>query len=139
MKGVAKNNHGRNRKKGKKAVIVISTFSGETEAAEIGCRMVAQGLCACVNFVKARSIYVWKGKVEDQEECIALFKTVKGAAKMLKQELARAHPYEVPEIVEIKMSDISKPYLSWLASSTAASTAGAGDGIAKKRDHPAKR
>lgn len=136
---MAKNNNNRNKKKGKKAVIVISTFSGETEAAEIGRRMVAQGLCACVNLVKARSIYAWKGKVEDQEECLALFKTVKISSKMLKQELARAHPYEVPEIVEIKMSDVSKPYLSWLASSTAAAAAGTGEGVAKKRDHPAKR
>lgn len=128
---------GRGKRKSK-AVIVISTFSGETEAADIGRRMVAKGLCACVNFVKARSIYAWKGKVEDQEECIALFKTTRGSAKMLKQELARAHPYEVPEIVEIKMSDVSKPYLSWLVASSSSSST-AEEGVAKKRDHPAKR
>lgn len=127
---------GRGKRKSK-AVIVISTFSGETEAADIGRRMVAKGLCACVNLVKGRSIYAWKGKVEDQEECIALFKTPKGSAKMLKQELARVHPYEVPEIVEIKMSDVSRPYLSWLVTSSSSSTAE--EGVAKKRDHPAKR
>jgi periplasmic divalent cation tolerance protein len=113
-----------------KAVIIVSTFSGEAQAADIGKRMVEMGLAACVNFTKVRSIYAWKAKVEDQEEYIAFFKTPKVSAKKLKAELAKAHPYDVPEIVEIKMSDVSKPYLSWLADST--------ERIAKKRNHAAK-
>ncbi|MEW5841305.1 divalent-cation tolerance protein CutA [Nitrososphaera sp.] len=114
-----------------KAVIVISTFSGEAPASDIGRRMVEKGLCACVNLAPVRSIYAWKGRVEDQEEYIAFFKTTKESAAELKKELARAHPYEVPEIVEIKMSDVSRPYLSWLASSA--------QRVAKKRNHAAKR
>lgn len=114
-----------------KAVIIVSTFSGEIPAAAIGKKMVEMGLAACVNFTKVRSIYAWKGRVEDQEEYIAFFKTTKESAEKLKEELAKAHPYDVPEIVEIKMNDVSKPYLSWLADST--------ERIAKKRNHSAKR
>ena len=44
---------------------------------------------------------------------------------------ARLHPYEVPEIVELEMSDVAKPYLSWLVEST--------DGVAKKRHDASKR
>jgi len=32
--------------------------------------------------------------------------------------LKRAHPYEVPEIVEIRMNDVSDSYLSWMTEST---------------------
>jgi periplasmic divalent cation tolerance protein len=32
--------------------------------------------------------------------------------------LKGAHPYDVPEIVEIRMNDVSESYLSWLAEST---------------------
>jgi periplasmic divalent cation tolerance protein len=113
-----------------KAVIIVSTFSGEVPAANIGKKMVEMGLAACVNFTKVRSIYAWKSKVDDQEEYIAFFKTTKESAKKLKQELAKAHPYDVPEIVEIKVNDVSKPYLSWLVDST--------ERIAKKRDHASK-
>lgn len=114
-----------------KAVIVVSTFSTEESAAEAARKVVEKGLCACVNFTKIRSIYTWKGKVEDQPEFIAFFKATKGTAKELKEELARIHPYDVPEIVEIKMSDVSKPYLSWLEESA--------HRVAKKRHNPAKR
>jgi hypothetical protein len=37
----------------------------------------------------------------------------------------------VPEIVELKMTDVAKPYLSWLVEST--------DGVPKKRHDAAKR
>jgi periplasmic divalent cation tolerance protein len=36
----------------------------------------------------------------------------------LKSNIKRAHPYEVPEIVEVRMNKVSKSYLSWLAEST---------------------
>jgi periplasmic divalent cation tolerance protein len=113
-----------------KAVIIVSTFTTEESAAQIGKKLVEKGLCACVNFAEVRSIYEWKGKVQDEPECLALFKVSKTSAKALKEELAKIHPYDVPEIVEIKMSDVSKPYLSWLAKSA--------HSIPKKRNHPTK-
>ncbi len=109
----------------------MSTFPSEESVADVGGKVVASRLCACVNFTKIRSIYSWRGKIEDQQEFIALFKTTAKSAKKLKAEIARLHPYEVPEIVELEMSDVTKPYLSWLVEST--------DGIAKKRHDAAKR
>jgi periplasmic divalent cation tolerance protein len=32
----------------------------------------------------------------------------------LKNELKKIHPYELPEIVEIKMDSVDKNYLKWL-------------------------
>src|SRR5919199_493808 len=100
---------------GRCGVIIISTFPSEELAAEIASKVVRAKLCACVNLTKIRSIYSWHGKVEDQPEFIALFKTTAKSAKKLKEEIIRLHPYEVPEIVELKMADVSKPYLSWLS------------------------
>jgi periplasmic divalent cation tolerance protein len=114
-----------------RGIIILSTFPSEDFVANIGARVVAGRLCACVNFTQIRSIYSWRGKIEDQKEFIALFKTTARSAKKLKAEIKRLHPYEVPEIVELKMSDVSKSYLSWLAEST--------DGVAKKRHDAAKR
>jgi periplasmic divalent cation tolerance protein len=114
-----------------RGTIILSTFPSEESAAGIASKVVAGRLCACVNFAKIRSIYAWQGKVEDQEEFIALFKTTAKSAKRLKAEIAKLHPYDVPEIVELKMADVSKSYLSWLVEST--------DGVAKKRHDSAKR
>lgn len=114
-----------------RGTIILSTFPSEESVAGVADKVVKSKLCACVNFTQVRSIYSWQGKVEDQKEFIALFKTTAKSAKKLKVEIARLHPYKVPEIVELKMDDVSKPYLSWLAEST--------DGVPKKRYNAAKR
>src|SRR5918994_1190886 len=93
-------------------VIILSTFPSEELAARVAHLVVSAKLCACVNFTKIRSIYSWQGKVEDQHEFIVLFKTTSKSAKRLKAEIVRLHPYEVPEIVELKMKNVSTPYLS---------------------------
>jgi periplasmic divalent cation tolerance protein len=100
-------------------VIIMSTFPTEEVTVEVASKVVRAKLCACVNFTKIRSIYSWHGKIEDQPEFIAFFKTTMRSAKRLKAEIVRLHPYEVPEVVELKMSDVSNPYLSWLNAESA--------------------
>jgi len=116
---------------GRSGVIIISTFPSEELAAEIASKVVKAKLCACVNFTKIRSIYSWHGKIEDQPEFIALFKATAKSAKKLKEEIIKLHPYEIPEIVELKMTDVSKPYLSWLYAESMYR-------VAKNRHNPTK-
>jgi len=113
-------------------VIIMSTFPDKQSAADFANRVVGAKLCACVNIAKVRSIYSWKGELEDQKEYIALFKTTRKSAARLKAEIARLHTYEVPEIVELKMNDVSKSYLSWLVAESSAK------GIAKNRNDAPK-
>jgi periplasmic divalent cation tolerance protein len=105
-------------KKKQHGVLIISTYPDEESVVKVAKMLVAdKKLCACVNFAKVRSLYSWKNKLEDQEEFIALFKTTNLAVNKLKFEIKNSHPYEVPEIVELKMSDVSKGYLSWMIES----------------------
>ena len=105
-------------KKRQFGVLIISTYPDEESVIKVAKMMIAnKKLCACVNFAKVRSLYSWKNKLEDQEEFIALFKTTNLIANKLKFEINNTHPYEVPEIVELKMSDVSKGYLSWMIES----------------------
>jgi periplasmic divalent cation tolerance protein len=105
-------------KKRQYGVLIISTYPDEDSVLKVAKMMVAnKKLCACVNFAKVRSLYSWKNKLEDQEEFIAFFKTTNLTAKKLKLEISNTHPYDVPEIVELKMSGVSKAYLSWMIGS----------------------
>ncbi len=117
--------------KKQKGVIVISTFANEEAAHDVAKKLVEIGLAACANLTPVRSVYTWRGKVEDQGECLVFFKTTSGSAKKLKKEIARLHPYDVPEIVEIPMTDVSKSYMGWLVDST--------DGKPKNRHDSTKR
>jgi periplasmic divalent cation tolerance protein len=105
-------------KKRQYGVLIISTYPDEESVVKVAKMLVAsKKLCAFVNFAKVRSLYSWKNKLEDQEEFIALFKTTNLIANKLKFEINNTHPYEVPEIVELKMSNVSKGYLSWMIES----------------------
>ena len=106
-------------KKKPAAVLLISTYPNEESIAEISNNLiVAKKLCACISLTKVRSIYYWNNKLEDQEEFIVFFKTTKLRSSSLKNEIKRLHPYDVPEILEIKMDDVSEDYLSWLVQVT---------------------
>jgi periplasmic divalent cation tolerance protein len=49
---------------------------------------------------------------------MAVFKSTRKRVHALKQEIEKIHPYEVPEIVELKTGRFNKTYLSWLNNST---------------------
>ena len=101
-----------------KPVVIVSTFPSKQSVTSIANKLVMKKLAACVNITKISSVYTWKGKVENQNEYLAFFKTTKKNQSTLKKELKRLHPYDVPEIAEINVESINQPYMKWLVDST---------------------
>ena len=101
-----------------KPVIIVSTFPNKQSVTSIAKKLVKQKLAACVNITNISSIYAWNGKIENQSEYLALFKTSKNNKSKLKKELQKLHPYDIPEIAEINVDSINQPYLKWLVDST---------------------
>ena len=101
-----------------KPVVIVSTFPSKQSVTSIANKLVKKKLAACVNMTKISSVYTWKGKVENQNEYLAFFKTTKKNQSTLKKELKRLHPYDVPEIAEINVESINQPYMKWLVDST---------------------
>jgi periplasmic divalent cation tolerance protein len=99
-------------------IIVLSTFPDEESIISIAEQLINKKLCACVSLTKVRSLYNWNNKLQNHFEYIALFKTTSSTAEELKSNIKRAHQYEVPEIVELKMNKVSESYLSWMAEAT---------------------
>jgi len=99
-------------------VIIVSTFPSKQSVTSIANKLVKKKLAACVNITNISSIYAWKGKIENQSEYLALFKTSKKNQSKLKKELQKLHPYDIPEIAEINVDSINQTYLKWLVDST---------------------
>ena len=101
-----------------KPIIIVSTFPNKTSITKIANQLVKKKLVACVNIMKISSVYYWEGKIENQPEYLGLFKTTKKNQPVLKKELRKLHPYDIPEIAEINVDSINQPYLKWLVNST---------------------
>ncbi len=95
--------------------MLASTYPDEGSAAAAAREIVGARLAACVNTVKISSVYRWRGRLEEGDECLAIFKTAAELRDALRERIASTHPYEVPEIAEIAVPSINAPYLDWIA------------------------
>lgn len=80
--------------------------------------LVETRVAACVNLVPGlRSIYRWQDAVQRDDESLLLIKTSAAQFEALKAEVLQRHPYELPEIIAVKVDAGHAPYLDWIARS----------------------
>ena len=85
------------------------------KAAEIARELVRRRVCACVNVVPGlRSVYVWKGKVEEDAESLLVIKTREDRFSELESAVREVHPYEVFELIATQVDRGSENYIRWL-------------------------
>jgi periplasmic divalent cation tolerance protein len=98
---------------------MITTINDRTRAEEIGRRLVGEKLVACCQITgPIRSIYRWKGKIEENDEWYIVMKTKESLYHLTEEAIRRMHPYEVPEIIAIPVRDASEDYTTWVRRET---------------------
>ena len=96
-------------------IVVLSTCDSEEQASQIARGLVEKQLAACVNILPGvRSVYRWKGKVEESTEWMLVIKSRRDLFPSLRAELQKLHSYEVPEVIALPVIDGSEAYLAWL-------------------------
>lgn len=93
---------------------IVFVTAAEKDGSEIAEKLVTQKLAACVNIIPVRSIYKWKGKIEDDKENLLIIKTNVTKIDELKTTLKQIHPYEVPECLILSIEDGLPDYLNWI-------------------------
>lgn len=97
-------------------LLAISTFPDAETASRIGQTLVEEKVAACANLIPAvHSIYRWKEKIETAGEVLVFFKTTESRQATFEQKLRTLHPYEVPELLFIKVDSGSPDYLRWVS------------------------
>ena len=97
-------------------LLVLTNVPDEAVARAISRLVVEQRLAACVNVLPAaRSVYRWKGAVEEAAELPLLIKTTRDRYADLEAAIKATHPYEVPEIIALPVSAGLPAYLDWVA------------------------
>jgi periplasmic divalent cation tolerance protein len=96
-------------------VIVLSTFPTDQDPTGLATTLVEERLAACVNVLPPmQSIYRWDGKIEQATEHQLVIKTTLPRVAALKARLADLHPYDVPELLVLAVTDGTESYLRWL-------------------------
>ncbi|MEM1411394.1 MAG: divalent-cation tolerance protein CutA [Pseudomonadota bacterium] len=102
-------------------IVVLCTCPDAATGERLARGLVEAHHAACVNILPGvRSIYAWKGEVQDQEEVLLIIKTTRAHFFVIEHWLTEHHPYEVPELIALDAGHVSEPYLQWLRTSVSA-------------------
>ena len=93
--------------------LIITTCNKEDEK-KIICSLLNKNMVACINSFNVNSSYVWKEKIEKDEEKILMIKTTKNMYRAVEREIKRCHSYEIPEIICIDIKKGYDRYLQWI-------------------------
>ncbi|UCG87342.1 MAG: divalent-cation tolerance protein CutA [Gemmatimonadota bacterium] len=100
-------------------VVVLTTVASAEEAESLVRRLVADRLIACGTILNnARSIYTWKGELEETSESLVILKTQQGCWDELRATVEKLHPYQVPELLAVPVEAGLPAYLEWVVEQT---------------------
>ncbi|MBI5518513.1 MAG: divalent-cation tolerance protein CutA [Desulfovibrio sp.] len=103
------------------AQLVYVTAPSMAEAERLARLAVEGRLAACANILPGmRSLYWWRGKLENADEVVLILKTTEELVEPLTQALTRAHSYECPCVVALPIASGNPDFLRWIADETAA-------------------
>ncbi|WP_286234500.1 divalent-cation tolerance protein CutA [Thalassotalea sediminis] len=95
--------------------IVLCTCPSNEVGHQIAETLVKQKVAACVNIVSnVTSVYQWQGTIEKDTEVQLIIKTKATFFKQLSEIITQLHPYDVPEIIALAISNGNQDYLTWL-------------------------
>ncbi len=100
-------------------LVVFTTVPLDFDVAAFAQFLVSDRLAACVTVLgEVDSTYAWKGRVECSRERQILIKTAPARWPALVEAVRRQHPYEVPEIIAVPVTEGLPAYLRWVSGAT---------------------
>jgi periplasmic divalent cation tolerance protein len=96
--------------------VVLMTAPDPDTATRITRSLVEERLVACGNVVPGlTSIYRWDGEVQEDPEVLVILKTDADSLPTLLRRAHELHPYEVPELLALPVTEGLPSYLEWVA------------------------
>jgi periplasmic divalent cation tolerance protein len=100
-------------------MLIMNTCPDKKSANKLAKSLVEKKLAACVTILPTeKSIYRWKGKIEEDKEWVLLIKTKDRLFQRVKGHIKANHPHSVPEVIGFKIDNGLESYLSWVGRST---------------------
>jgi len=103
-----------------RTLLVITNLPERAAAERLAGALIEKRVAACVSILApCRSMYRWKGAVQQDEEHPLLIKTSAARYPELEAAIRAGHPYELPEIIAVPIERGLPAYLDWVATETA--------------------
>jgi len=96
-------------------LLAYCTCPDGDSARAIANALVDEGLAACVGILPGvQSVYRWQGRRESAREHLLTIKTRRDAYAALERAIVALHPYELPEIIAVPITQGLAGYLAWI-------------------------
>jgi periplasmic divalent cation tolerance protein len=95
--------------------LIITTVAKQEDANKLANLAIEKNMAACAQIQsQCTSTYRWQGQIETATEYPVHFKTNEANKQTLMSLLKQNHPYDVPEIICIKVDEVDSDYAEWL-------------------------
>jgi periplasmic divalent cation tolerance protein len=95
-------------------IAVFTTVATRQDAERLARLALDQRLAACVQISAIDSHYRWRGQVQHDSELRLLFKTGASQWPALQRCLLEHHPYQLPAVYALPVSEASEAYAAWV-------------------------
>ena len=100
-------------------ILVVTTLPDRESARGIAQSLVDARLAACVSIgAPVTSMYHWQGATETADEVPLTIKTRSDLFARVAAEIRSRHPYELPEILAVPITNGLPEYLAWIDAET---------------------
>ncbi|MDO6678599.1 divalent-cation tolerance protein CutA [Shewanella sp. 4_MG-2023] len=96
-------------------LLVITTCPDNASAKRIASTLVETKAAACVQLIpQIESVYVWDDEVCHSSEVALHIKCIAKNYDAIQQIVTQQHPYEVPELIAMPITQGLPNYLKWI-------------------------
>ncbi len=100
-------------------LLVITNLPDRASAEALARALVERRAAACVNVLApCHSFYRWQGAIETAAEHPVFAKTTQDRYALLESVVRELHPYELPEIIAVRVAAGLPAYLQWVDAET---------------------
>jgi periplasmic divalent cation tolerance protein len=99
-------------------LIAWTTVANLADAERLARGVVEAQLAVCVQIEgPLQSVYSWAGKIEQAVEFRLTLKLLPERVDALREWILAQHPYETPEWLVVRATEVGEKYLSWAQAS----------------------
>lgn len=100
-------------------ILIVTSCPSEEVGLEIARQLVTDNLAACAQLGSPMtSVYPWQGQVCEDREYPLYIKTKQALYAEVEAQILAQHPYELPEIIALPITQGLPGYLNWIKDNT---------------------